>query len=363
MIDFAKRWLARALFYWNRDEVYNSLIRSMEQGGSERTPLLTALFQMKGDRAAERNSAIAIAHYGIKNRLDSGLTLAEAMRPVIPVDEAMMIDSGEANGRIVEALRSASHAKSVSKQIGAVVRAALAEPVMAACSMLLTSVVMGAFIWPQYLATTPRQYWDAWAYLIFDLQIKSAKYWPATCIVFVLVGLYRWSLPRLTGPVRKLLDRIPPWSTYRDARATSVFVTLGALIEAGLTIDQALARISRESNRYMQWHLEAIRLRYEGDPSKPIQALDTGLFSKRMLDLVAEAATQRSFDATLQHVGRQSMDEIVKSVKLTAWLANGFFLAIIFSFLIWLTFAIVVGSMDATERQTRQEAGSAYSSQ
>lgn len=362
MIDYAKRLLARALFYWNRDEVYNSLIRSMEQGGSERTPLFSAVFQLKGDLAAERNSAIAIAHYGIKNRLESGLTLAEAMRPVIPADEAMMIDSGEANGRVVEALRSANHAKNVSDKIGSVVRAALAEPIVSACSLLLTSVVMGALIWPQYLETTPRQYWDTWAYLIFDLQIKSAKYWPATCVVFVLVGLYRWSLSKFTGPVRKALDSIPPWSTYRDERATSVFVSLGALIEAGLTIDQALARISRESNRYMQWHLEAIRLRYEADPSKPIQALDTGLFSKRMLDLVAEAAAQRSFDATLQNVGRQSMDEIVKSVKRTAWIANGVFLSIIFSFLIWLTFAIVVGSMDATERQTRQEAGSAYSS-
>ncbi|CAG2138261.1 Toxin coregulated pilus biosynthesis protein E [Cupriavidus campinensis] len=361
ILESIRRSIARAMFFYKRDEIYETLTRSMEQGGSARTPLLSVVFEGKGDRAAERNSLIAIAHYGVQNRLENGLTLSEAMRPVIPAEEAMMIDGGEVNGKLLEAIRSAQHSKQVSDQISDLVRAAMHQPIVAAVGFLATSVFLGFFIWPDFLQATPKKYWDGWAYACLDLQMKSAKYWPATTAVLLLAVLYRWSLPRWTGHVRKFVDHIPPWSAYRDARAASLFTGLGSLIESGLTIDQSFERISREASPYMRWHIEAMRLRYKEHPTKPLHALDTGLFSTSMLDLVAESASQRTFDATLQYVGRTAMSAIVKSVRRTAILGNGIFLTIIFLLFMWLTAAMAIGSTDAGERQSREAAGSTYS--
>jgi len=315
MFKIITTYLAKNEFLAARGDIYAQMHANFAEEGSGKISTIRELFQAWGNREASRGGNIAQVYQAIVVRLDRGYSLAQALAPFIPSEEMMTIEAGEAGGNLLAALESAQVQKSSDEQIKSLMTAAMAEPAMSALSIAATSWFCGSYLWPEVLKVIEERFWPEWALPLIHFEVFFASHWQLTALVILLVAVYWWSIPRWTGRIRSLVDNIPPWSTYRDRQAASFLGSLGGLLGAGMELDAALQRIEKSADPWLAWHIKRIRKRLLKAGHNPISCLNTGLFAQSLMDMIEDAARNRSFDATLTHLGTNAMPAIVAKVK------------------------------------------------
>jgi len=339
-------FLAKNAFMDERDEIYQLLEANFAETGSRKVSTIRELFDSWGARAASRKESIALAHRSIVKRLDAGKSFSESIAPFIPIDEVLILESGEASGRLVHALGSVQKQGKANKEIKSLVGAAVAEPAMSAISIALTSWFCGMSLWPEMLKVVKEEYWPGWALALVKFEIYLAHHWQLTAIFILIAILYWWSIPRWRGRIRCVFDNVPPWSIYRDRQSSTFLGVLGGLLGSGMELDAALARIQRKSDPWLEWHIHEIRKRLAVSGANPTSAFDTGLFSIKILDLIEDAARNRSFDDALAHLGTDALPVIVRRVKTMA-AVTGTFLSLLTG--LFFVYQVSVQQMGVTQ--------------
>jgi type II secretory pathway component PulF len=309
---------AKKAFMAKRSEIYELLSANLSEAGSAKSATIKELFDAWATREHKRGQAIALVHRSIAARLAAGQPFSGAMAPFIPVDEQLILDAGEASGRLAGALKSAQMQCKSGQEIQSLVAAAVAEPAMSALSIGLTAWFCGNSLWPEILKVVDIQYWPGWTLPLVQFELAFAKHWQVLGLLGLVVWLYFWSMPRWTGRVRSLFDAVPPWSIYRDRQAAAFLGVLGGLLTSGMELDHAMARIEKHAQPWMKWHVRSIRQRLSSAGDHPLKALDGGLFSASIMDFIEDASRTRSFDAAITHLGTDAMPIIVRKVKVLA---------------------------------------------
>ena len=328
MLKNIQIYIAKREFMSTRGDIYEMIEANFSEGGSGRVSTIREIFDAWATRESSRKNSIALVHRSIVKRLDAGYTFSKAITPFIPKEEALIIEAGEASGRLVEALKSVAQQKAATSEIGSIAAAAVAEPAMGALSIFGTSWFCGSMLWPELLRVVDEKYWPAWAIPLVHFEMNVARYWQLSACLLLLAWLYWWSMPRWTGISRKFFDSIPPWSIYRDRQSAAFIGVLGGLLASGMEMDSALARIERGASPWMAWHVQNIRKRYAVSGANPMRAFNTGLFSTAIIDLIEDASRNRSFDGTLIHMSAEALPIIVRRVRAMA-MATGMVLTLL----------------------------------
>lgn len=353
MLNWTRMMVARHQFNQIRETLYTAMIRDLDEKDSHVSATDSARFGAWEARAAERGELVAMAHGGVRRRLESeGKTLADALEPLVPVEEVLMIDGGLASGKLSDALKSVIDAKHATQDMRSTVQAALLQPAIGALSIFGLSLLYGIMVWPSLLDAFPEKYWAGWALPLMRVQVWYASNWLLTLMPLALVWIYWKTLPRWTGASRKFFDRIPPWSTARDQNAASLLTVLASLINSGATVDAALERIHQRATPYMQWHIAAMRRRLVIFGADVVTAIDTGLFSRELLDQIADASSSRSFSETLQHMGSVALVDVVASVKRSAAWANAILVCVVGAVFLYMTAVQVLAVDEAGTKYT-----------
>ena len=115
--------------------------------------------------------------------------------------------------------------------------------------------------------------------------------------------------------------------------------------------------IRDRASPYMRWHLNRIIRRYDSPGTEGVAALRTGLFSRRMMDRVEDAASGRSFDETLKDVGTRSLKLVVRTLKAQAVASSALMFIVVGVLFIYVTAVVVLGIQDATDAFTKTLSG------
>ena len=237
------------------------------------------------------------------------------------------------------------------------VLAALAQPAIGLLSLLALSVAFGLALWPDILRGMPLKYWPGWTHLCINVQLWLGQKWMWLTALGLFVGAYYYSLPRWVGRWRTVADLVPPWSIYRGQQASTLLSVLAALVESGRTVREAMVLIRDTSPPYMAWQLNRIVRKLDASGEEGIKSLRTGFFSQQIMDRVEDAASNRTFGATLRYVGQNSLRLIVSAVQKQANYSSGFFMLVVGIAFLYTTAVIVIGMQDATDNLTRSVGG------
>lgn len=360
-------WWVKKRFASNRIHVYEALINSLVSVGSKRQELQSETFKRWADRDSRRGKAIAFAFRSIQKRLEAGKPLSDALGPFIPVEEMLTIQAGERGStsgdkdkkkpKVAIALESARMQKMAADEMKSAARGALTEPVSQIATFFLTSVLYGFFVWPEMMRSFPEKYWPAWAMPMIDIQLFAANNWFFFGGVFLLIYAYYWSLPNWTGRYRKIFDKFPPYSVYRDRMASALLGVLGGLLHGGLTIEEALRRVEAKAKPYLKWHVRQMIRLLPASGKDPMKALSTGLFSQDILDRIEDASASREFDETLAHMGHEALSSVVKLVQRTTKAAAVGISAMVAVLFLYMTMVQIFGIQDATDKYIASQSG------
>jgi type II secretory pathway component PulF len=318
MLSQIELFFAKREFLARRGEVYDLIHANLEETGSRQVSTLRELFSRWEQRESKRGSSIALVYKSIIYRLNRGVSFSQALYSFIPIEEALIIEAGDASGNLLQALSSAKQQFNSGKEINGIVAAAMAEPMMTMLSILATSFFCGSFLWPQLLAVIKEPFWPWWCLPLIHFEIAVVQYWQISLITVIVIIAYYVTIPRWTGYFRQWADHLPPWNLYRDRQAIACIGILAGLLSSGMELSAALDRVAQKSTPWMAWQLRKIKSRMLISGENTLRAFDSGLFSREFVDLIEDASRNRSFDVTLQYLGCEALPRVVQRVKTLA---------------------------------------------
>ncbi|ABX19226.1 type II secretion system protein [Burkholderia multivorans] len=306
-----------------REMFYRETRLDVAKKGLRNSETLLERLDTLAERHRKRKNMSWLAFQKIAQRMRAGDDFATAMKPFIPNDEFVLLELASESPRDDAAIRGlelaemAAHAKGV---LSATTSMQMAYPAFLIVYLYAFCVLFGSEILPATLDVQPLEKWSAFGRFVYAFDTFCADYWWLTSsVVAGLILGYFQTLKRWTGKFRNKVDAMPlMWRNRRDLRAALLIVSLAGLFDSGLTLRAALDRLMKMSDPWMRWHLRRMSTRLTANPDKPMQALDTGIFSETTIDIMTDAAGRDQFVESIKELGQHSLSRVVDAVKRNA---------------------------------------------
>jgi len=278
----------------------------------------------------------------------------------LPENELVMLMMGENTSNPAEGFRQARFIADVVRRMKVAVVSALIYPFVLT---LMGTGFLAAIAWkfgPQMLSMTtkPVADWPILAMLLYRLADATKNYGVLVgTLALIAMGCAIWSLSRWyrhLPMVRWFCDHyVPPWSIYREYSASAFLIALGAMVQANMPADEAVARIVTISSPWMRSRLRRIlgTLRRGIDAG---QAFDVGLLSDDTLGYLEDFNAAGGLDAALSVVGVESVEDSISRIKSSATLISA--LAMIF---VVILIILIYGGMMSLGLMVYQDARAA----
>lgn len=257
-IDQLQLWFARIQFDGRqRVRVYKQLADMLAKN-VQIADLLQELYDRASQRGKRPNEAAALMFDAWRHGVKRGSGLADAMGEWIPPTDQMIILAGEESGNLPGALRSLIRVTDAARKIKSAATFGMLYPIGLMLAMVAYLWMFGTQVVPQFTSMFPISKFSPTARSFFTFAQTTVAWgpWIACAIVAGIVGI-TYSMSRLTGPVRIVLDRLPPYSTYRLIVGTGFLFALAEMLNANVRVKKALCDISDLSTPYLQERLDA----------------------------------------------------------------------------------------------------------
>lgn len=296
------------------------LWRKLSKLLSNGVPILQAMKSIYDRRVAsgsEKDPLTAALNIWM-TRIRNGHRLGAAVEGWVPRDERMLISAGEQSGQLDKALQNAAEIMISKSKIKKAVVGGLAYPFIMAILAIAVLVMFSFKVIPEFSKVVPYEKWHGIAKFIIDLSTFARQWLPL--IVALLVGLtiaFFMSLPRWSDGFRIRLDRYAPYSIYRMLQGGTWMISLAALVEAGVRIENAISDLGDGSANWMKTRSDAcLRGMRSGQNLGDALAKSGYEFPDReIIDDLGVYAKLSGIDQALTTVGREWVDDGVEKIQ------------------------------------------------
>jgi type II secretory pathway component PulF len=150
-----------------------------------------------------------------------------------------------------------------------------------------------------------------------------------------LIALIMRSLTQLrAGPLRRVLNRIPPWSIYKQFHGSIFLLSLASLLRSGISISQALDMIRTGSSPYVASLLIVMQAKLQaGRPAG--EAIQSELFdTETQINLEVYADADKLEDG-IQVLAQEQLEAQIVKLGLAAKVMGNAILLLVVGFIVW----------------------------
>lgn len=255
----------------------------------------------------------------------SGGSLLQTFAGTLPSDDVAVLHTLLRNGG-EKALENAL--RDLAENSALMSKARMIMFVTTLAGLVCLAMTLGMFIvMPSY--TVPKII-DAFSMLPLDEYPASAKSLveladfvkeSSVTLVMVVTGfvvLVAWSLSRVTGKLRRGLDKYGfIWGLYRDFQSIRFLSTLAALVResdnAAVNLRPALEMQVNGASRWKKYHLNKI-LAYVKRGKVGPEIFTTGIMDQSMQWYISDLIESRGFSDALQYVKERLKDRVLKRI-------------------------------------------------
>ena len=284
--------------------------------------------------------AIAIACWG--KALQNGLSFSDALKGWAPARERLMLSVGDMSDLESALLNLIKVAEGTEKMLKPIV-GAISYPSFLLLMSVLVIYAIGAYMVPPMEEAAPNAKWTGSAkdlvvvsHWVQDNWLLAFSFFPALFgIIYITIGIW-------TGPTRKMIDDVPPWSLYKMFMGITWLLSLSALIKGGVPISVALAALRKDSNRYLCERIDrAMDFIKNGDNLG--QALSKSKLNFPDKEVVADLkiyAELDNFEEALDKLANDWLDASAEAVEAKASVLNMVAMFAISGIIAWACFGV-----------------------
>jgi type II secretory pathway component PulF len=340
-------WLRRASskFAGRRAEFYEDLAEALD----DRAVLVDHL--KKHMLRAKANRSHLAGLYALWLRRMDTLSFSGALRGTVPTMDSMVLLAAEASGNLPHGLRFLTFSVRAVAKIRGTIISAIAMPLIVGAMIVGMLYGFGAFLVPILTAIVPVERWPSLGRLMYSLSFAVLNY---GLYIFTALGALAaatvWALPNWSGPLRRKVEGLFPFSLYRNYNSAVMLVSLSGLMQSGTSLVGSLKAIRASSSPWLGWHMSQVLQRLDKESATPGRAFNTGVMPHDLYERVLDYGERSSFQSALKKIGDQSLDNLDKKVQKKAKVVNQVMLAVA-----GLLMALVIGSVMLTAQQARTE--------
>lgn len=275
-----------------------------------------------GGKSPGEPMAIAIACWG--RALNNGLTFSDALKGWAPDRERLMLSVGDVSdleGALLNLIRvTEGSTKMIRPIIGAI-----AYPTFLFLMAVLIIYGIGVYMVPPMLDAAPGVRWRGLAKDLVDVSAWIQEYWlvafsalPVTMLVIYLtIGIW-------TGPIRAIIDNMPPYSLYKVFVGISWLLALSALVKGGTPVSTAMRALRRDATRYLKERIDKTLVFINNGDNLGIALKKTGLDfpDKEVIADLKIYSELDNFEEALESLANQWLEESVYLIEQKAALLN-----------------------------------------
>ena len=223
--------------------------------------------QIESKNGKKPDEPYAIVMREWQKNLEQGFSFSDATRGWLPTEENMLVTSANVSN-LIEALENLDNVVNGMSRIKRAMRNAIAYPLFLLVLTFAIIIMVGMYLVPPLASVAgPNVVWTGAANLLITVSNFSMSYWHLIAAGFVFICLVVWAgLPRWTGVLRTMFDKLPPWNIYKMQVSVGWLMSLSAMVSAGMALPDAMRLLADNSNKYVRQVLEsALRYIANGD--------------------------------------------------------------------------------------------------
>lgn len=257
-------------------------------------------------------------------RLDEGGTVVDAMATLFPLDIVGAFGAAQQSGDLSETGMPVLERLRMQFDARQGVAGDLIKPGLYVLFALALYAVFALEIWPRFETTASREDWPAVAQISYRFGEILVAWWHAALVGIVALSIaVRLLLRRYAGRGRRLLDRLWPFTVYRELRAANALEELGTLLTAGREPGAALDTVSAHATPHVNMYVDRMKRRLD-EGRNLAEVLDVGFIANRHIARLKLLAGYRNLRQTIMLTGAAARDAVLAHVRHTA---NALFVA------------------------------------
>ena len=286
------------------------------------------------NRAVDMMSKVSIGltrevAISLSNKIAQGQPLAEGMKEWFSPNVVEIIRVGEAGGALAQTLKSAINMLSLQGAALSGFIGAIAYPMFILLIGCIVIIYLNNSVFVQFRAIKPMEQWPDAGRQLVSLALLIENWWWAA--ILLLIGLIIFIMRLMTnyvGEYRQLLDKIPPFTFYRQLMAAQLLETLGVLVANGVVFKSAIRVMQYQASPYMNYHLQIAEHLLGMGKTNIADVLDTGLVSENDLMRLRVMAEVKGFEHGLIRMGLRGSELTAQTLKFISRIFGGLLLAL-----------------------------------
>jgi type II secretory pathway component PulF len=275
--------------------------------------------------------------------LRQGKSVDQGLAKWIPRQEAAILSAGVQDGKLAAALYRAINVVKGMGDMKSAMLSTLAYPMLLMGTTFSMMKMVTVYFLPRLGSLAPRENWSGalwWLANISELFVNNAIVLGILLTLFI--GFVIWSLPNLTGKTRQhILDRMLPWSVYRDVVGVAFLLNFSALMRAEIKTENALEMLSHYAPPWLYERLAATQrqVRQGNHLGLALRNAGYGFPSPRAIDKLVLLTEGDNAEIIIENFARSWLVKSVERIKRTATLLSYAGLAINAGYMILILLA------------------------
>lgn len=263
--------------------------------------------------------------------LRQGKSVDQGLSAWVPRQEAAILSAGVQDGNLAAALyRAITVVKGMSEMKTAVISILAYPGLLVGTTFAMMNMVKIYFL-PRLESLAPRENWHGtlwWLSSLSEFFVNNAVVLSLFAVVFI--AFVTWSMPNLTGKTRQhILDKMLPWSVYRDVLGVAFLLNFSALMRADIKTENAIEILSRYASPWLYERLAATQRQVkQGNHLGPaLRNAGYGFPSPRSIDKLVLLTDGDNSEIIIENFAHAWLVQTVVRIKRTATVLSNLALA------------------------------------
>lgn len=265
----------------------------------------------------------------LSQKISEGQPLADGMREWFAVNIVEIIRVGEDGGALAQTMKSAINSLGQSSSTMGALIGAVVYPLMVICMASAIMIYLNGTVFEQFKTIKPIEEWpQAGRTLVDTANLIRGWWWLVLLGLVVIVFVLRKIMANYAGELRPLLDKVPPFSIYKQMVAARFLETLGLLVSNGVVFKNALKVMQYQANPYLISHLIVMEHLLSMGRGNVADVLSTGLVKDEDVLRLRVMAEVKGFEHGLVRMGVLGAEQTTQTLKLVGKIIGGILLAV-----------------------------------
>lgn len=249
-----------------------------------------------------------------------------------PVGELAIIRVAQVSGNeaLVRTLADLAHALRLASRSRHIVWLTLWSGLLSLCILSAMVLAVPLFTAPRLarlFGALPAEYFGDWTRALFAFAAMVESVWmPILAALALAAAALGWSISNLTGPLRKLLDRVSIWRIHRCISALRFMSVLTVVLRrqgaSSTQLRAALAMLCEGASPWMRRHLQEMLDRIDHG-LVGADTFDTGLLDRELYWYLLDMADARGLLPALalvrDRLDGRVLDQVARQAQALRW--------------------------------------------